>query len=106
MYLRPLGNKVLIKPLEEKYEGKIIIPDVAKDKPTRGLVLAIGPGDRDDNGIVHPLSIAKDAIVLFGKYAGTEIEHNGETLYIMRETDIFLEICPRDPANEGGVIPL
>lgn len=86
MSIKPLADRVLIKPAaaEEKSVGGIIIPDTAKEKPLKGEVIAVGNGTKDEDMIVKP----KDQ-VLYGKYAGTEIELDGEVYLIMRQSDIL-----------------
>ena len=86
MTIKPLADRVLIKPTpaEEKTLSGIIIPDSAKEKPLRGTVLAVGNGTKDEEMIVK-----ENDIVMFGKYAGTEIEIDGEKLLIMRHSDIL-----------------
>jgi chaperonin GroES len=83
---KPLQDRVIVKPagVEEKTAGGIIIPDTAKEKPQRGVIVAAGPGKKDE-----PVSVKPGDTVLYGKYAGTEIQINGEDLLIMRESDIF-----------------
>ena len=91
MAFRPLGDRVLVKRIEEesKTKGGIIIPDTAKEKPQEGEVLAVGPGARDDSGKrVEPEVKAGDRI-LFGKWSGTEVKIDGEDLIIMKESDIL-----------------
>jgi chaperonin GroES len=82
---------VLVRPLEEdeKSAGGIIIPDTAKEKPTEGEVIAVGPGARDESGALVPLDVKKGDRILFGKWSGTEVSIDGEELVIMKETDIF-----------------
>ncbi|MCW3116018.1 MAG: co-chaperone GroES [Chitinophagaceae bacterium] len=82
----PLHDRVLVKPeeREEKSAGGIIIPDTAKEKPQRGTIVAAGPGKKDE-----PVMVKPGDTVLYGKYAGTEIQVNGEGLLIMRESDIL-----------------
>lgn len=82
----PLHDRVIIKPApaEEKTAGGIIIPDTAKEKPQRGVVVAAGPGKKDE-----PMSVKSGDTVLYGKYAGTEIQIDGNDLLIMRESDIL-----------------
>ena len=82
----PLHDRVIVKPApaEEKTAGGIIIPDTAKEKPQRGIVIAAGPGKKDE-----PVSVKKGDNVLYGKYAGTEITLEGEDYLIMRESDIL-----------------
>jgi chaperonin GroES len=82
----PLHDRVIVKPAaaEEKTAGGIIIPDTAKEKPQRGTVVAAGPGKKDE-----PVTVKSGDVVLYGKYAGTEIQIDGEDLLIMRESDIL-----------------
>jgi chaperonin GroES len=91
MKLKPLGDRVLIKPLEKKEEkrGGIIIPDTAKEKPQEGEVIAVGPGKMNEEGKVIPLDVKVGARVLYGKYSGTEIKLDGEEYLIMHQDDIF-----------------
>ena len=91
MNFRPLHDRVVVRRLdsEEKTKGGIIIPDTAKEKPSEGVVVAVGPGARDDSGkIVAPDVKAGDRI-LFGKWSGTEVKLDGEDLLIMKESDIM-----------------
>jgi chaperonin GroES len=83
--IKPLADRVVIEPspAEEKTAGGIIIPDTAKEKPQRGTVVAIGPGKKDE-----PLTVKEGDVVLYGKYAGTEITINNNDYLIMRESDI------------------
>lgn len=91
MKLRPLQDRVLIRPAERdaKSPGGIIIPDTAKEKPVEGDVLAVGPGARDERGTLHRLGVEVGDRVLFGKWSGTEVRLDGEDLVIMKETDIL-----------------
>lgn len=91
MSIRPLHDRVLVKRIEEeeKTAGGIIIPDSAKEKPTRGEIVAVGNGARDDAGKIVPLDVQKGDVVLFAKWGGTEIKVNGEELLIMKESDIM-----------------
>ena len=91
MAFRPLGDRVLIKRVEEeeKTKGGIIIPDTAKEKPQEGEVIAVGPGVRDDNGKIQPLDVKKGDRILFGKWSGTEVKLDGADLLIMKESDIL-----------------
>jgi len=84
--ISPLHDRVIIKPAaaEEKTAGGIIIPDTAKEKPQRGIVIAAGPGKKDE-----PMTVKSGDTVLYGKYAGTEINVEGEDFLIMRESDIL-----------------
>jgi chaperonin GroES len=91
MAFRPLGDRVLIKRVEEeaKSKGGIIIPDTAKEKPQEGEVIATGPGARDESGKIHPLDVKKGDRILFGKWSGTEVKIDGDDLLIMKESDIL-----------------
>ena len=94
MEFRPLHDRVLIRPLDtdERTTGGIIIPDTAKEKPTEGKVIAVGPGVRDEKGKLQPLELKSGDRVLFGKWAGTEVKVDGEELSIMKESDIMAVI--------------
>ncbi|MDY6993659.1 MAG: co-chaperone GroES [Pseudomonadota bacterium] len=91
MQIRPLHDRVIVKRVEEerKTPGGIVIPDSATEKPIRGKVIAVGRGKILDNGEVRALDVKVDDMVLFGKYAGTEVKMNGEELLVMREEDIM-----------------
>ena len=91
MNFKPLGSRVLIKrkETEEITSGGLIIPESAKEKPSEGVVRAVGDGDRDDRGNLIPMSVAVEDTVLFGKWSGTEIELDGESLLIVSEKDIL-----------------
>ncbi|MBF0583963.1 MAG: co-chaperone GroES [Magnetococcales bacterium] len=89
--IRPLHDRVVVKRSseEEKTASGIIIPDTAKEKPIQGEVLAVGKGAIIEEGKVRPMDVKVGDIVLFAKYAGTEVKLDGEDLLIMRETDIM-----------------
>ena len=91
MAFRPLGDRVLVRRVEEeqKTKGGIIIPDTAKEKPQEGEVLSVGPGARDDSGKIQPLDVKVGDRILFGKWSGTEVKLDGEDLIIMKESDIL-----------------
>ena len=91
MAFRPLGDRVLVRRVEEeeKTKGGIIIPDTAKEKPQEGEVIAVGPGARDDSGKIQPLDVKVGDRILFGKWSGTEVKLDGEDLLIMKESDIL-----------------
>ena len=91
MAFRPLGDRVLVKRVEEesKTKGGIIIPDTAKEKPQEGEVVAVGPGNRDDDGDYIALDLKAGDRILFGKWSGTEIKIDGEDLIIMKESDVL-----------------
>jgi len=89
--VKPLGDRVLVQPIDEKEEvkGGIIIPDTAKEKPQEGRVIALGTGKVDDNGNKVEFNVKVDDKVLMSKYGGTEIKIDGENYLIMREDDIL-----------------
>ena len=91
MKFRPLHDRVVVKRIEEdeRTAGGIIIPDTAKEKPSQGKVIAVGPGTTDDTGKVVPLDVKKGNKVLFGKWSGTEVKIDGDDLLIMKESDIM-----------------
>jgi chaperonin GroES len=91
MNFRPLHDRVLVRRIEadEKSAGGIIIPDTAKEKPSQGEVVAVGPGGRDEAGKLAPLDIRAGDRVLFSKWSGTEVKIDGEDLLIMKESDIL-----------------
>jgi chaperonin GroES len=91
MKIRPLQDRLLVKRIdeEETTKGGIIIPDTAKEKPQEGMVAAAGNGKVSDEGKVHPLDVKKGDRVLFSKYAGTEVNIDGEEHLIIREDDVL-----------------
>jgi chaperonin GroES len=91
MSLKPLGNRVVIEPLEQEEitAGGIVRPETAKEKPQKGKVLSVGPGDRNDKGERVAMDVAAGDTVLFAKYSGTEIKVDGKKLLILRESDIL-----------------
>lgn len=91
MKLKPLQDRVIVKQAqaEEKTKSGIILPDAAKEKPTKGKVIAVGAGKRDDNGKLHALNVKEGDMVYYGKYSGTDVEVNGEKFVILREADIL-----------------
>nr|WP_295883463.1 co-chaperone GroES [uncultured Devosia sp.] len=91
MGFRPLHDRVVVRRLdsEEKTKGGIIIPDTAKEKPSEGVIVSVGPGARDDQGKINALDVKAGDRVLFGKWSGTEVKLNGEDLLIMKESDIM-----------------
>jgi chaperonin GroES len=91
MKIRPLADRVVIKPLEEedKSPGGIILPDTAKEKPMRGEVAAVGAGKIDDNGKRVPMDVKTGDVVLYGKYSGTDIKIDQEDYLILRESDVL-----------------
>src|SRR6266566_4394018 len=92
--IRPLDDRVVVEPLEaeDKTSGGILLPDSAKQKPQRGRVLAVGPGKLRDNGERVAVSVVKGDEVIYGRYAGTDIEVEGRDIKILRETDILAKV--------------
>ena len=91
MRFRPLHDRVVVKRIdaEDKTAGGIIIPDTAKDKPSQGEVVAVGPGGRDEAGKLIPIDLEAGDRVLFGKWSGTDVKLDGQELLIMTESDIM-----------------
>lgn len=90
--IRPLYDRLVVERLEEELsttKGGIVIPDTAKEKPMQGKVVAVGEGKRLENGEICALSVKKGDIILFGKYAGTEVKLDGRELVVMREDDVM-----------------
>jgi chaperonin GroES len=101
--LKPLGNRVVVEPLEEEdiTPGGIVLPETAKEKPQKGTIIAVGPGDRDEHGNRMPLEVSVGDTVLFAKYSGTEIKVDGNKLLILRESDL-LAIIQEEKAAVAG----
>jgi chaperonin GroES len=91
MRFRPLHDRVVVTRIdaEDKSAGGIIIPDTAKEKPTKGEVIAVGPGGRDESGKLIPIDLKEGDRVLFGKWSGTEVKIDGVEFLIMKESDIM-----------------
>lgn len=91
MKFKPLLDRVVLKRVEEENRtaGGLIIPDTAKEKPSQGIVVAVGPGGRDEDGKLVPMTLKEGDRVLFGKWSGTEIKIDGENLLIMKETEVL-----------------
>jgi chaperonin GroES len=88
--IKPLGNRVVVEPIEqEDVTASGIVPDTAKEKPQQGMILAAGPGERDDEGKRIAMDVKVGDKVLFAKYAGTEMKLDGKKLLILRETDLL-----------------
>jgi len=94
MSLRPLHDRIIVQRLEEDQvtKGGIIIPDSAKEKPQRGKIIAVGKGKVQEDGTIRPIDVKNGDVVLFGKYAGTEIKIDNEDRLIIREDDILAVI--------------
>jgi len=92
--VQPLDDRVVVEPLEaeEKSAGGILLPDAAREKPQRGRVLAVGPGKLLDSGKRSELSVGKGDEVIYGRYAGNDIEVDGKEIKIMRESDILAKV--------------
>jgi len=91
MQFRPLHDRVVVRRIEEdeRTKGGIIIPDTAKEKPSQGEIVAVGPGGRDESGKLIPIDVKVGDRVLFGKWSGTEVKIDGQELLIMKESDIM-----------------
>jgi len=89
--LKPLGGRVVVEPIEQEEvtAGGIVLPETAKEKPQKGVVLAVGPGDRDESGKRIPMDVAVGNKVLYAKYGGTEIKIDDKKLLILRESDLL-----------------
>ena len=92
--MKPLGSRVVVEPNEQEEitAGGIVLPETAKEKPQQGTVLAIGQGDRDEDGKRIPMDVAVGDKILFAKYSGTEIKMDGKKLLILRESDLLAVI--------------
>ena len=91
MNFKPLHDRVVVKRIDtdEKSSGGIIIPDTAKEKPSEGEVLAVGPGEIAEDGKIKPMNVKKGDKILFGKWSGTEVKLDGQDVLIMKESDIM-----------------
>jgi chaperonin GroES len=91
MKLKPLQDRVIVKQseAEEKTKSGILLPDTAKEKPTRGKVIAVGPGKLDDKGKPMEIGLRVGETIYYGKYSGTDVEINGEKFVILRESDVL-----------------
>ncbi len=91
--IRPLADRVVVEPVEEEEVtfagGKLVLPETAKEKPQKGVILATGPGRKDDDGKVIPMDVKEGDQVLYAKYAGTEIKIEGKKYLILKESDIL-----------------
>jgi chaperonin GroES len=91
MKLKPLGDRLIVQPLdeEETTASGIVLPDTAKEKPQKGKVLAVGDGPRNDEGNRIPLDVSEGETVLYSKYGGTEVKVDGDDLLVLRESDVL-----------------
>ncbi|NLJ74561.1 MAG: co-chaperone GroES [Firmicutes bacterium] len=94
MNIKPLGDRVVLRVLEaeEKTASGIVLPDTAKEKPQQGKVVAVGPGKHGEDGKLVPVAVKEGDVVLFAKYAGTEVKYGGEELLILKESDLLAVI--------------
>src|SRR5262245_56553071 len=103
MNLKPLGDRLIVLPLDEEQttSAGIVLPDTALERPQRGSVVAVGPGERSrDTGEVIPLDVAEGDTIVFSKYGGTEIKIEGEDYLILRESDVLAKVVgDREPAG-------
>ena len=104
MNVRPLHDRVLVRRLEseEKTAGGIIIPDSAKEKPMEGEIISVGSGHKSEEGKVTPLDVQTGDVVLFTKWAGTEVKVDGEELMIMKESDILAIVEDKAAAKQAA----
>ena len=91
MTLKPLGNRVVVEPIEQEdvTAGGIVLPEAAKEKPQKGTDLSVGPDKRDEDGKYIPMDVKESDKVLFAKYSGTEIKVEGKKLLILKESDLL-----------------
>jgi chaperonin GroES len=89
--LKPLGDRVVVDPIEkeERTASGIILPETAKEKPQEGTIIAVGPGRRDEDGKLVPMDVKLGDVVLYAKYAGTEIKLEDKKVLILKESDIL-----------------
>jgi chaperonin GroES len=94
MNLQPLGDRLIVEPLEEEETttSGIVLPDTAKEKPQRGRVLAVGPGSRNDKGELVPMEVAESDEIIYSKYGGTEIKLGADDVLILRESDVLAKV--------------
>ena len=94
MDVQPLGDRLIVEPLEEEETtvSGIVLPDTAKEKPQRGRVLAVGPGGRNDKGELVPMEVAEGDEVIYSKYGGTEIKLGADDVLILREADVLAKV--------------
>ncbi|MDX1974234.1 MAG: co-chaperone GroES [Rickettsiales bacterium] len=104
MKIRPLGDRLVIERIEQdtKTAGGIIIPDTAKEKPKQGKVLAVGPGNKDENGKRIPVDVQPGEVVLFTQWAGNEIKIEGKEYLVLKESDVIGVIEQGKPAKKAA----
>jgi len=103
MDLQPLGDRLIVEVLEEEETtiSGIVLPDTAREKPQRGRVLAVGPGDRNDKGDLVPMDVEVGDEIIFSKYGGTEVRVGAEDLLILRETDVLAKVVATKAKAKG-----
>lgn len=91
MSIKPLQDRIIVAREVEKARtaGGLYIPDVAKERPQQGTVVAVGPGERDQNGVVHPVSVSVGDVVLFDRHSGVDVEYDGRELLVIREASVL-----------------
>jgi chaperonin GroES len=96
MNLKPLGDRLLVEPIEqeEMTASGIVLPDTAKEKPMQGRVLSVGPGARKEDGSRSPMDVSAGDVVLYAKYAGTEVKMSDKKYLILKETDVLAIVQP------------
>ena len=97
MDLQPLGDRLIVEPLEEEEttSSGIVLPDTAKEKPQRGRVLAVGPGGRNDQGEIVPMEVTVGDEIIYSKYGGTEIKVGPDEVLILRESDVLAKVAAK-----------
>jgi chaperonin GroES len=104
MNLQPLGDRLIVEVLEEEETtaSGIVLPDTAKEKPQRGRVLAVGPGERSENtGEVIPMDVAVGDEIIFSKYGGTEVKVGADDVLILRQTDVLAKVVSTGSKSKG-----
>jgi chaperonin GroES len=101
MDLQPLGDRLIVEPLEEEEttSSGIVLPDTAKEKPQRGRVLAVGPGARNDKGEIVPMEVAVGDEIIYSKYGGTDIKVGADEVLILRESDVLAKVATKSGAK-------
>jgi chaperonin GroES len=103
MNLQPLGDRLIVEVLEDEEQtvSGIVLPDTAKEKPQRGRVLAVGPGNRNDSGDYIPMEVAEGDEVVYSKYGGTEIRLENDEYLILRESDVLAKVAGGGAKSAG-----
>jgi chaperonin GroES len=103
MNLQPLGDRLIVELLEEEETtaSGIVLPDTAREKPQKGKVLAVGPGDRNDQGEYVPMDLAVGDEVIFSKYGGTDVKLGADEYLILREADVLAKVIPEQAKGKG-----